>query len=145
MLPDCADAMRPLWDICSSPTDRIFRGLLGGCGVPHIIFLHEDLAAAGIARQDNRSRWAEFHRLRYSFCTQMGQRSPIQKVKELTRHSTIKLTADLYTDLGMTDVAEECWYLQPLLPEGLPAAVVSAAGHVSAGGGASEQYKELSA
>jgi hypothetical protein len=51
----------------------------------------------------------------------MGERYPIQKVKELMRHSTIKLTADLYTDLGMTDVAEGCWQLERLFSD-LPTA-----------------------
>jgi len=32
------------------------------------------------------------------------------------RHSTIKLTADLYGELGMEDVAEEVWILPSLFP-----------------------------
>jgi hypothetical protein len=39
------------------------------------------------------------------------------------RHSTIKLTADLYTDLGMTDVAEGCWQLERLFSVLLPLAL----------------------
>ncbi len=48
----------------------------------------------------------------------MGERLPIQKAKVLMCHSTIKLTADLYGELGMEDVAEEVWTLPRLSPEG---------------------------
>jgi hypothetical protein len=80
----------------------------------HVAALHTDLDRAGIPRQDERGRWADFYSFRYTFCTWMGRRYPIQKVKELRRHSTIKLTADLYTDLGIDDVAEEAWALNRL-------------------------------
>jgi len=121
MLPDCAEALRPVWERLKRPTDRLFVDRYGRCAVPHMVTLHEDLVAAGVARQDARGRWADFHSLRYFFCTQMGNRYPIQKVKELMRHSTITLTVDLYTDLGMTDVMESCWALDHLF-EGLPTA-----------------------
>jgi len=44
----------------------------------------------------------------------MGRHFPIQQVKVLMRHSTIKLIADLYTDLGMEDMAEGAWTLREL-------------------------------
>ena len=58
-----------------------------------------------ILRQDDQGRWADFHSFRYFFCTQMGERHPIQKVKELMRHSTITLTMDYSTHLDVFDVA----------------------------------------
>jgi integrase len=119
MLPDCAEALRPTWEKLKRPADTLFVDRQGRCAVPHIVTLHADLDAAEVARQDARGRWADFHSFRYFFCTQMGERYPIQKVKELMRHSTIKLTADLYTDLGMADVAETGWALAPLFG-GLP-------------------------
>jgi integrase len=118
MLPDCAAALLSRWQSLKAPTARLLTDRQGRCSVPHIVTLHEDMEAAGIDRQDAQGRWADFHSFRYFFCTQMGNRLPIQKVKELMRHSTIKLTADLYTVLGMEDVAEEAWTLEPLFLKG---------------------------
>jgi hypothetical protein len=67
-----------------------------------------------IPRQDERGRWADFHSFRYTFCTFLGKTLPIQKVKILMRHSTIQLTADLYTDLGLDEVGEGVWSLPRL-------------------------------
>jgi len=39
---------------------------------------------------------------------------PIQTVKLLMRHLTLGMTADLYADLEMEDVAEEVWVLPAL-------------------------------
>jgi integrase len=121
MLPDCAEALALLWQSLPSPTSPLFVDRCGRCSVPHVVTLHEDMEAAGIARQDERGRWADFHSFRYFFCTQMGRRRPIQEAKALMRHSTIKLTADLYTDLGIEDVAEEAWTLDRLFPPSFPA------------------------
>jgi hypothetical protein len=57
----------------------------------------------------------------------MGERLPIQKVKTLMGHSTIKLTADLYGELGMEDVAEDVWTLPALTPKVVPTAGPTAA------------------
>jgi hypothetical protein len=62
------------------------------------------------------------------------------------RHSTIKLTADLYTDLGMTDVAEDCWALEPLfdrLPTAGPVAFGTENG--TAGPGSEKDLRRESA
>jgi hypothetical protein len=56
------------------------------------------------------------HSFRYTFCTMIGRILPIQKVKILMRHSAIKLTADLYTDLGLEDVGESVWSLPRIMP-----------------------------
>ena len=77
--------------------------------------LHADLERANIPRQDDQGRWADFHSFRYTFCTLLGKAMPIQKVKVLMRHSTIKLTADLYTDLGIEDLGAEVWNLPTLV------------------------------
>jgi integrase len=92
----------------------------------HTAEAHErDLARAGIPRQDARGRWADFHSFRYTFCTWMAQRHPIQVVQRLMRHGTITLTRDLYNDLDLSDTAEELWTLPPLTadPLGTPAVI----------------------
>jgi integrase len=89
--------------------------------VPVIETFNADLAAAGIAKQDARGCWADFHGLRYSFCTWMSQRYPQQVEQRLMRHCTITLTMDLYNDLDLNDTAEEQWTLGMLFPRTPPA------------------------
>src|SRR5262249_1321871 len=83
--------------------------------VPHIQTWHAHLARAGIAPVDERGRHADFHSLRYTFCTWMSRRHPIEVVQRLMRHCTIRLTADLYADLGLEDIGRTVWALPPLL------------------------------
>ena len=75
MLPDCAAVLRPVWESLADLSSRMFRA------VPAIELLHGDLTRAGIPRQDGRGRWADFHSFRYTFCTWMVQRHPIQVVQ----------------------------------------------------------------
>jgi integrase len=126
MLPECAAVLRPLWEALPSPESLLFgAGLAGkgrrgrprkdtGPGVPKITSLYEDLRRAGVERVDARGRHADFHSFRYTFCKTVGAVLPIQKVKLLMRHLTLGMTADLYADLEMEDVAEEVWDLPPL-------------------------------
>jgi integrase len=106
MLPDCAAVLLPRWQSLPAGEPR--------CLVPHICTFKEHLKRAGIPRQDERGRWADFHSLRYTFCMWMSQRHPIEVVQRLMRHSTIKLTADLYNDLGLEDIGKTVWSLPPL-------------------------------
>ena len=72
--------------------------------------------------QDSRGRWADFHSFRYTFCTWMAARHPIQVVQRLMRHGTITLTTDIYNDLDLSDTAEQLWTLPPLAAEPFPTA-----------------------
>jgi integrase len=123
MLPECAEALRPLWEAASTPDHFLFRarhnGEHDGYAVPQDETVRADLARAKIPLQDERGRWADFHSFRYTFCTWMAQHYPIQEVQKLMRHSTIKLTADLYNDLGLKDTRANDGVLRPL---NLPAA-----------------------
>ena len=116
MLPECAAALQPVWEPLADPSSPIFRA------VPAVELLHGDLFKAGIPRQDGRGRWADFHSFRYTFCTWMAARHPIQIVQRLMRHGTITLTTDLYNDLDLSDTAEELWTLPPLAAEPNPTA-----------------------
>jgi integrase len=115
MVPECAEAIRARWERLPSPTSPLFgtnserRRVKNQkrTVVPHAATLAEDLRAAGVSREDDQGRRADFHSFRYTFCRLMGERLPIQKVKTLMGHSTIKLTADLYGELRMEDVAED--------------------------------------
>ena len=108
MLPDVRPTVLALWKNLPKPTSRLFTS------VARMNTFHSDLERANIPRQDDQGRWADFHSFRYTFCL-LGTVMPIQKVKVLMRHSTIKLTADLYTDLGIEDLGAEVWNLPKLV------------------------------
>ena len=114
MLPECAAALRPIWESLPSPTSRLFLDRRRRSAVPKPRTLYRDLATADVRRQDDQARWVDFHSFRNFFCRQLAEKLPIQKVKTLLRHSTITLTADLYGKLGMDDVAEDVWTLPPM-------------------------------
>jgi integrase len=108
MTVECAQLLKELWDTLPEPTSRL---------VPHVPkakTLNRDLAKAGIAKQDHAGRVLDFHSLRYFFCTRLASVLPIQKVMVLMRHRSITLTANLYLDLGLTDVMEDNWSVPPL-------------------------------
>jgi integrase len=107
MLPECAAALVEL-AAGKHPSATIFRGR------PNAMTVRADFDRAKIPYRDTRGRMASFHSLRYFFCTVIGRSLPIQTVKQLMRHATIKLTIDLYTDLGLDDVAEQLTALPPL-------------------------------
>ncbi|HWA09558.1 MAG TPA: tyrosine-type recombinase/integrase [Opitutaceae bacterium] len=75
--------------------------------VPRIETLRGDLEAAGIPIRDERGRRVDFHSLRMTFGTTMLANGvhPIV-VKELMRHSDLKLTTNLYTDASQLPLAK---------------------------------------
>lgn len=107
MTPECAEALKLL----PRKSDRIFEK------IPRIKTLHRDLSLAKLSRIDDSGRSLDFHSLRYFFCTQLARTLPVQKVRILMRHQTLRQTCDLYLDLGLDDVAEEVWSLPRLLPD----------------------------
>src|SRR5581483_10394564 len=110
MVPDIVPFLKPAWEAARKPTDRLF---------PHTIWhmtLRADLAAAGIARQDEEGRWLDFHSFRYFFCWLLARTLPIETVQSMMRHSTITLTMDLYKELGVSDIRSAIAGLPPQLP-----------------------------
>ena len=66
--------------------------------------LKKDLEAAGIEYEDAAGRFADFHSLRHSFASILNQSGVSPKVAQsLLRHSTISLTMDTYTHIGLYD------------------------------------------
>jgi integrase len=66
--------------------------------------LRKDLEVAGIPYQDETGRYADFHSLRHCFASILGQSGVSPKVAQsLLRHSTIGLTMDTYTHIGLYD------------------------------------------
>ncbi len=66
-------------------------------------------------RREHGVCWADFNRFRYTFCTFVGMKLPIQKVKILMRHSTIQRTANLGIDLVHEEIGENVWALPRLM------------------------------
>jgi integrase len=99
MLPECAELLEKLV-AGKQATDRIFPS------VPIQRTFNRDLERAGISKKEDRGRRADFHSLRYFFCTLTGRTLPIQVVRVLMRHKDIRTTCNLYMDLGLDDVNE---------------------------------------
>ncbi len=76
---------------------------------------NRDLAAAGIAtkdasgriiKKDSRGRSVDIHCLRHTYATLLAQANvPLQTAQRLMRHTDPKLTANVYTHLGLLDMA----------------------------------------
>jgi len=102
LTPDAVYALRELTHGDERPTDRVFKGL-----IPRMPRFRADLEAAGIPYIDTKGEYADFHSLRKTFGTMLtlagvGQRT----VRELMRHSDMRLTAKTYTDANMLPVAD---------------------------------------
>jgi integrase len=66
--------------------------------------LRADLEAAGIPYQDAQGRYFDFHGTRHTFISRLASGGVHPKVAQiLARHSTITLTMDYYTHLGIHD------------------------------------------
>ncbi len=68
--------------------------------------LDRDLAAAGIPKRDERDRVVDVHAFRVTFGTHLCAAGvPLRTVQAAMRHSTPVLTANIYTDPKLLDVA----------------------------------------
>jgi integrase len=82
--------------------------------------LRDDLARAGVAYQDDEGLYRDFHSLRHRFGSELAKANVPPKVAQtLMRHSTITLTLDRYSHVGLTDTAGAIGKL-PTLPQELP-------------------------
>ena len=67
--------------------------------------LNRDLAAAGIAKRDDRGRTIDVHALRHSYGTMLAKSGVAPRVAMAAmRHSSIDLTMNVYTDPRLLDV-----------------------------------------
>jgi len=68
--------------------------------------MNRDLAAAGIPKRDVRGRVVDVHALRHTFGTNLCRAGvPLRTAQAAMRHSDPKLTANVYTDPALLDVA----------------------------------------
>jgi len=67
--------------------------------------LDRDLAAAGIAKHDERGRVVDIHALRHTFGTHLSKAGVAPRVAMAAmRHSSLDLTMNIYTDPVLLDV-----------------------------------------
>jgi hypothetical protein len=68
--------------------------------------LNRDIAFAGIDKHDARGRSVDVHAFRMTFASHLARAGvPLRTAQALMRHSDPKLTANVYTDVGMLDTA----------------------------------------
>ena len=83
------------------PADKVFAKFNERKGAD---MLKMDLEVAGIPYKDGAGRYADFHALRHTFVTNLYKSGVSPKViQSLARHSTIGLTMDTYTHIGVYD------------------------------------------
>ena len=71
-----------------------------------IRILNRDLKVAGIAKRDERGRTVDVHAMRHTFGTHLSKGGvPLRTAQAAMRHSDPKLTANVYTDPMLLDVA----------------------------------------
>ena len=68
--------------------------------------MRRDCGRAGIPYQDESGLFADFHSHRHTFISALGKAgTPLATAQKLARHSDPKLTANVYTHLGLADKA----------------------------------------
>ena len=91
--------------------------------------LDRDLAVAGIPKRDERNRVVDVHALRVTFGTHLCAAGvPLRTAQAAMRHSKPELTANIYTDPKLLDVAGAIDALPTLalLPEATPTGAIAA-------------------
>jgi integrase len=79
--------------------------------------MRHDLFAAGIEYRDSDGRYADLHSLRATFITLLARSGVHPSVAQrLARHSTIRLTMDIYTKTTPEEAAQGVAALPPLPP-----------------------------
>jgi len=96
--PEVVAALRDLKNE-SQPGELVFKRF------PRIERLKRDLKAAGIPYQDALGRYADFHSLRKTLCTNLARAGvPRRTAMAVMRHCDSKLTDKVYTDENLLGV-----------------------------------------
>jgi integrase len=103
----------------ATPLFDIPRSLVG--------IFDRDLAAAGIAKHDDRGRSLDVHALRHTFGTHLSKAGVSPRVAQAAmRHSSLHLTMNIYTDPTLLDVAGAINALPTFASESSAAAQIGA-------------------
>jgi len=110
--PELAESLRIFRPNDAKPEDFVFRGQM-----PRIPTFKRDLAAAGITFEDVRGRRIDLHGLRKTYGTMLAAAGVSPRVAmELMRHSDMKLTMGVYTDVAQLPMIAETARLPSLPP-----------------------------
>ena len=109
--------------------DWVFRGQ-----VPRVPTFKRDLAKAGIPFEDERGRRVDLHALRTTFGTLLSASGVSPRVAmELMRHSDLKLTMKVYTDVSQLPLIKEAALLPSFsVPRNQPATDTQLSTHARA-------------
>jgi len=101
--PELATAILAVKPTCVQAEAWVFRGT-----VPRIPTFKRDLAAAEIPFEDARGRRVDLHALRKTYGTMLAAAGVSPRVAmELMRHSDMKLTMGVYTDVAQLPIIQE--------------------------------------
>ena len=101
LVPEIVEALKEHRPAHWSPSDLVF-----GHGIPRASRLKVDAARVGVAYQDEQSRFADFHALRYTWATFMRMNGVSDNfARKQMRHQTIRQT-DGYTDEAQLPIYE---------------------------------------
>lgn len=90
------------------PRDAKGSDLVFAEGMPKLATYKRDLERAGIPYRDDQGRQADFHALRVSYNMLLAREGvPVRAAMALMRHTDIRLTTQVYNDLGLLDLHGE--------------------------------------
>ncbi len=96
-----------------------------------------DCKATGISKRDGAGRVVDVHALRHTFGTLLAKAGvSLQVAQRAMRHSTPALTANVYTHLGLLDVAGAVNAMPPMIKQDASAQVMSECANGGAPNGA---------
>src|SRR5262249_4759625 len=94
------DPDRPLFPMAKNTTAFLIRSDLERVGIPYV---------------DGNGHYADFHALRKTFITNLARSGVFPKAAQtLARHSSIELTMNTYTQLGLQELAGDVEALPPV-------------------------------
>ncbi|MBI1917411.1 MAG: tyrosine-type recombinase/integrase [Planctomycetes bacterium] len=98
--PQLVEALAAARPECVHPATPVFPH------VPKFDTWTRDLAGAGIPYLDPQGRMAGFHSLRVTYCTLLGRAGvSVRDTMQLMRHTSERLTLEIYTDYNLLDVS----------------------------------------
>ena len=122
--PELVASLRTLRPAGAKPEDFVFRGQM-----PRIPTFKRDLAAAEIPFADVRGRRIDLHGLRKTYGTMLAAAGVSPRVAmELMRHSDMKLTMGVYTDVAQLPMIAETARLPSLSLPNTPIARTTPSG-----------------
>jgi integrase len=101
--PDLVRELKVIRPTSPKTGERVFAGRFPS----RMVKFKADLKAAGIEYINEKGHRADFHSLRHTLATNLALAGTLPRVAmEVMRHSDMRLTANVYTDLGLLPTSE---------------------------------------